>query len=500
MAINKVFKSSKIKAIENKLAAAENYVQWALLAQQHDKISGQDKWKLSDDSSLYDSSEIRIRYDNLRRLLDDKNDHRLLYTLNEGIHGNMGGMGRSVLYSQAKYGTKQLIDDYVGTVVESLYFLADANDSQIPFDEKLDFFRRASHCFGRSALMLSGGAGLIYFHHGVVQTLIDENLLPSVISGASAGSWICAQLGTKTDEELRQGHFYNYQYNLPRGPSPWPVLMGLNGEHTPLSIKEQAIDGFCSSMTFQEAYEHTGRYINISIAPAEKHQTSRLMNAITSPNVYIRSAIDASSSIPGVVPPVSLYAKGVDGKPKPYLASRKWVDGSFADDLPAKRLARLFGVNHSIVSLINPLAIPFVADPKLKSTKGLRNMISHMVMEVVKDGMITTENFMSNYGGSYISPAILLAHAVLDQEYTGDINMILGKNDFLWRNALFEYREDQEIERLIMAGRRCTWPRISMIKNATVIGRTLDQILADLEQIEFTGAHALHKKHITPIA
>jgi len=180
-------------------------------------------------------------------------------------------MGSPRLYRQAQYGTKQLVDDYVNKIVESLFFIAEANDSQIPFEEKLDFFRRASHCFGRSALMLSGGAGLIYFHHGVVQTLIDENLLPNVISGASAGSWIGAQLGTKTDEELRQGHFYNYQYDLPRGPNPLAVLMGLHEQHSPMSIKEQALDGFCSDMTFQEAYEHTGRYISISVAPSEKH-------------------------------------------------------------------------------------------------------------------------------------------------------------------------------------------------------------------------------------
>ncbi|MFD2229213.1 hypothetical protein [Alkalimarinus sediminis] len=89
---------------------------------------------------------------------------------------------------------------------------------------------------------------------------------------------------------------------------------------------------------------------------------------------------------------------------------------------------------------------------------------------------------------------------MLDQEYTGDINIILGKSDFLWRNALFEYKDDQEIENLIMAGRRSTWPRISMIRNATAIGRALDQILAELDQKELAESHVSHKKHITPIA
>ena len=123
---------------------------------------------------MFDSAEIRIRYDNLTRLLEEENAVDLLYLLNEGIHGNMAGMGKPVLYSQAKSGTKVLIDDYVKGLVNALNFIAEADHATVPFEEKLDFFRRASHCYGRSALMLSGGAGLVYFHHGTVEELVEQ--------------------------------------------------------------------------------------------------------------------------------------------------------------------------------------------------------------------------------------------------------------------------------------------------------------------------------------
>ena len=42
------------------------------------------------------------------------------------------------------------------------------------------------------------------------------------------------------------------------------------------------------------------------------------------------------------------------GKVQPYLPSRRWIDGSFSQDLPAKRLARLYSVNHFIVSQVMP--------------------------------------------------------------------------------------------------------------------------------------------------
>ena len=48
---------------------------------------------------------------------------------------------------------------------------------------------------------------------------------------------------------------------------------------------KESIERNIPNMTFQEACEKTGRYINISIAPHESYQKSRLLNAIASPNV-----------------------------------------------------------------------------------------------------------------------------------------------------------------------------------------------------------------------
>ncbi len=67
---------------------------------------------------------------------------------------------------------------------------------------------------------------------------------------------------------------------------------------------EDPVKRLIPDLTFQEAFELTGYSINISVAPAELHQTSRLLNAITSPNVFIRTAVMASCAVPGVFPPV----------------------------------------------------------------------------------------------------------------------------------------------------------------------------------------------------
>jgi TAG lipase/steryl ester hydrolase/phospholipase A2/LPA acyltransferase len=485
LTLSDIHSKIKLSRIEQQINTSTDYASWQNLAQQHDDVSGAARWRKLEQSSLYDNGEIRKRHDNLAKLLSDRNYSDLLFALNEGLHGNLEGIGRPALYHRAKTGTKYLVDSYNDLVNESLLAIAGASHRQISRRKKIDFFRRAAHCYGRSALMLSGGAGLIYFHHGVVQTLLDHDLLPNIISGSSAGSWICAQLGTHTDEELKGGHFNDLEYNFPSGKhNPLKVLMGLDKEYSASDFLEQALDQFSDDLTFQEAFEKTGRYINISISPAEKHQVSRLMNAITSPNVYIRSAVLASSSLPGVVPPATLYAKGADGKPRAYLPSRKWCDGSFADDLPAKRLARLFGVNHYLVSLINPVAIPFVHDPNLRPVRGLKRAAFDLMLQGMQELLQSAERTSAKMGANYLGPALLMADALLDQKYTGDINLILEKRDYRWRDVLFAYVNDSDnsaVDAMKMAGARSTWPKLPVIKNATQAARTIDQILIELD-------------------
>ena len=92
---------------------------------------------------------------------------------------------------------------------------------KIGADTKLAFFNETRHAYGRTALLLSGGAGNIssggvqligeggiamvglgYYHVGFVKALFDQGLLPRVLSGASAGSIISSMIGVRTDDEL----------------------------------------------------------------------------------------------------------------------------------------------------------------------------------------------------------------------------------------------------------------------------------------------------------
>ena len=69
---------------------------------------------------------------------------------------------------------------------------------------KMEIFQNCSENYGKSALCLSGGACFAYTHFGIAKALLDQNLLPQIISGTSGGGLIahyCYVL--RTNEELK---------------------------------------------------------------------------------------------------------------------------------------------------------------------------------------------------------------------------------------------------------------------------------------------------------
>jgi NTE family protein len=490
-----LLKPFPIQRAEQQIANATTYAEWAEAARMHDRISGKVDWTRKERSSLYDYQIIHSQLEGLRKSRSSGDNRGLLFLLNEGIHGNMGGIGNSALYNVARFGTKDLIKEYVDEIAGALRYLGALDSPEITFEEKLDFFNRASRCFGRSALMLSGGAALGNFHLGVIKALTEENLLPRVISGASAGAVFAAMVGTNSREDLKR--FFKVENLLTASKQEASVFRRL-WDHGYRKIDRESvvaiINNFVSDLTFQEAYNLTGRQINITVSPAEPLQKARLLNAITSPNVLIRSAVLASTAVPGIFPPVTLMAKGKRGEIKPYLPSRKWIDGAFSDDLPAKRLARLYGVNHYIVSLTNPFVLPFVTDP---AQSGEFRLLASRLFKV---GMREYASIMERLnrrllrGFPRIESMLSLYYSVLSQNYTGDINIIY-QFELKDPRRLLTHLTPEEMMGMIRQGERATWPKIEAIRNCTKIGRVLDDLLQDYENRELSMALAKMDSH-----
>jgi TAG lipase/steryl ester hydrolase/phospholipase A2/LPA acyltransferase len=453
--------------IKRALRQASSYPEWLDAARASDERNRRDHWRKRDHSQQYDYVSIRIRLDRLRSL-KARHDHRgLLYTLNEGIHGNMGGMGRAGLYGHALSGTKVLIEDYIDEIVHTLELLAGEDVGDISPEEKLNFFRRANHCFGHSAFMLSGSGSLLYFHMGVARAMLEADLLPTIISGSSGGSIVGSIICSHTDEELRE--LMKPEAFLEQ----LPASAKQRGNPDPAVIPDD--------LTFQKAFEKTGRAMNVSIAPAETHQTSRLLNAITSPSVLMRSAVMASCAVPGVFSPVTLQALDDHGQPQSYLPSRRWVDGSMSDDLPAKRLARLYGVNHYIVSQTNPHVLPFVTDGRRKQTS--LGLLQSAGLRSAREwfNAVTMILDRADKKNGVITRTTSLMRSIINQDYVGDIN-ILPDYRFINPKSLLGFPGEKKVLELIAMGERCTWPKLEMMRLQTKISRTLQEILQRYEK------------------
>jgi TAG lipase / steryl ester hydrolase / phospholipase A2 / LPA acyltransferase len=469
--------TDRVSAAAPETNEARSYDEWKVAALAEDQRTGADEWRKRDPSSRYDFRVIRFRYTELRELKAKDDPHELMFYLNEGIHGNMGGMGRAALYARARFGTKDLITNYIAELADALERMAAVDDGVIPFEERLDFFRRASHCFGRSALMLSGAGSLGPFHLGVAKALVEQDLLPSVISGSSAGAFVAAVLGTHD-----AGEFLKLVERIGSEGAAVvdPELEERTGSRMRIAELRALVEAMIPDLTFREAFDRTGRQINISVSPAELHQSSRLLNAITSPSVLIREAVLASCSIPGIYPPVSLMARSRDGVRRPYVPSRKWVDGSISADLPERRLARLYGVNYFITSQTNPVVMWAVRD------SGWEEGLGHRLVEISRS--MSREWIRSTYPSamkwlknSYpLNMYARMVFSVATQDYTADVN-ILPTQRFWDPRKLLALLSREEVQRLIHEGERSTWPKIEMLRNCTRVGRTLDRILSEYE-------------------
>ena len=87
-------------------------------------------------------------------------------------------------------------------------------------------------------------------------------------------------------------------------------------------------------MTFEEAYQRTGRVFCITLSSTSKKAPPVLLNHLSAPNVVIASAVMASAAVPGFIPPVKLRYKDSKGVVRDYgKKGEVFFDGSIKSDV-----------------------------------------------------------------------------------------------------------------------------------------------------------------------
>lgn len=452
-----------------------DYATWLEIARELDRLEGGETWKQDDTSEDFDHLLIKERLAQMRHLRKQADVRQLVFTLHEGLHGNLGNISNPALYGIARVGTKDIVEQYVTEVARCLDYICAGDFPDFTLDEKILFFKRTGTVFGRSALMLSGGATLGMFHLGVIKALQDQRLLPRVISGSSAGAIIAGVACTRDDAQLAR-IFEPAGLNLQAFQSV-TLRRAISGKAVmDAGQLERCLADNIGEESFVEAFERTRRILGVTISPAEPHQHGRLLNYLTSPNVMLRRAILASCAVPGVFPPVMLEAKDFQGKVTPYMPSKRWVDGTLSADLPMLRIARLHNVNHYIVSQTNPHIVPFMSD-KMPRT-GLMPLARELVSHGGRGALKLARKHLDPYGGGRV---INKVDNIVRQRYSGDVN-IFPRQTPRQLLGMFANPDAEQIQAYIREGERATWPKLERIRIQTRISRAFEDCLALLKQ------------------
>ena len=390
---------------------------------------------------------------------------------------------------------------------------------------------------------------------------MENGLLPRVISGASAGSILCAMIGTRTDEECLRDLFDAKGTTAPghsgilklnffrplRSPSAddgdadggkknqtqigevlqntagafkdakktWQLFVPIGlrqftsfifdlfaGHRRPRDILKNDTEHFRSccranigSFTFQEAFDRTGRILNIIVSPTNRSDPPRLLNYLTSPHVMVWSAAVASSSLPGVFEPNKLVVKDADGTERfESAAPARFIDGSMEQDLPMTMLSELFNVNHFIISQANPHAVAFASFNLNKSVWTNQVVgLTHGILLFLKNQLKSwVRNIVELIGGRRAAPLEEFRRGIgsqfFTQEYDGretDISLIPWKSHRSLMSCflhLIYNPSDDEFMEWVRAAERETWRFIPKIKSHVAEEMTLDRCVQRLRK------------------
>ncbi|KAL3957977.1 hypothetical protein ACCO45_008555 [Purpureocillium lilacinum] len=394
------------------MKTADSHKQWQAAAQELDTLEGNDAWK-ADSPAL----------DDARRRCDIR---AMMHIVRTALSRDLGGMGNVDLYRHSYVGTKKLIERYVDSAIQTIDAIVaqSAMDQGVQSKDLLEGMLFSRQSFGRSALLLSGGGTFGMTHIGVLKALFEAQLLPRIISGASAGSIVCAVMCTRTDEEIpaliRGGDLGVFEAE----DSQLGVLDHIRrllteGSWSDITNLTRVMRGLTGDLTFQEAYNRTRRILNICVSTASIYELPRLLNYVTAPNVMIWSAVAASCSVPLVFTSSPLLVKDpITGEHLPWNPTpQRFIDGSVDNDLPMTRLAEMFNVNHFIVSQVNPHG----RANKTAATADDFDWPS-TIASLAKDEALHRLQFMAEIG---LFPNLMTkCRSILSQKYSGDITIL----------------------------------------------------------------------------
>ncbi|KAF3963811.1 hypothetical protein CMV_011843 [Castanea mollissima] len=469
----------------NMMRTALTYEEWAHAAKMLDKETPK-----MNESDLFDVELVSNKLQELRHRRQEGSLRDIVFFMRADLVRNLGNMCNPELH-KGRLHVPKLIKEYIDEVSTQLRMVCDSDSEELSLEEKLAFLHETRHAFGRTALLLSGGASLGSFHVGVARTLVEHKLLPRIVAGSSVGSIVCAVVATRSWPEL-QSFFEDSLHSLQFFDQMGGIFTVVKRVMTQGAVHEirqlqKMLRHLTSNLTFQEAYDMTGRILGITVCSPRKHEPPRCLNYLTSPHVVIWSAVTASCAFPGLFEAQELMAKDRSGDIVPYHppfnldpeegsgTTRRWRDGSLEIDLPMIQLKELFNVNHFIVSQANPHIAPLLRLKEFVRAIGgnFAAKLAHLAEMEVKHRC----NQILELGFPLGGLAKLFA-----QDWEGDVTVVMPAT-LAQYSKILQNPSYVELQKAANQGRRCTWEKLSAIKSNCGIELVLDECVAILNHM-----------------
>lgn len=303
------------KALLETLVDANSYEEWEEAAFQLDELLHTDLWRQNASSKYYDYKLMNERRRAIIKAREEEDILGLVNLLRSGLVRNLGNITTPRLFNRAYAGTKLLIEEYITQVALAIEYVTalpttQSDGSGWTSQAKLDLLHDTRQAFGRSTLVLQGGAMFGLCHLGVVKALHLRGLLPRIITGTATGALIAALVGIHTEDELLD--FLNgdgidltafarhdeetraiEEKGLLSGRQNSMVQTILRrfrrfiqkGYFLDVNVLEECVRANVGDMTFEEAYARTRRVLNITVATSGRGGVPNLLNYLTAPNV-----------------------------------------------------------------------------------------------------------------------------------------------------------------------------------------------------------------------
>ncbi|KAF6012801.1 hypothetical protein HII12_002323 [Brettanomyces bruxellensis] len=489
---------------------AISYKQWHETSVKLDEVLGNNEWKSIKDSDLYDYKLVEKQLNELKAARLNKDYYRMLYIIRTTWRRNFAGIDNTKLYGMCYVGTKVLIEEYLSECEKCLRELSKP-DCPLNDNHTLEMLTQTRRNYGQIAITMSGGGTFGLTGIGVFAALFENSIFPKMVSGSSCGSIMSTAVCALHDNEILDllSHLFTDKFEVFGSEDDPQSIIGSLNRFLKYGVLfdnlglQGTVKSLFGDITFREAFNKTGRILNITVSPASIHDQPTLLNYLTAPHVMIWSAICASCSVPLIFPSSTIYEKDIKtGEQKEWCNPMvKFVDGSVNGDLPITRLSEMFNVNHVIASQVNPHILPLVRfsmeceQPRRRNSLGL--MFKRLVKKTFKVTCWEISHYLDVLTEIGIFPNISTKlKQLITQPYSGDITILPEiKLDSL--SSLFANPTADFFWNCIIGGARATWPQIEMIKDHCMIEFALDKAITTLRSRIITRGDTTAPKQLT---